>query len=157
MTGILTGYAYVYANGDGDAIIGRVTSKKAVMMIHRGVAEPREVVENVKVGPYPLPSSLNLIREIDWIVYQRTGSVPYSRSALFIRDRGRCLYCGKPGNTMDHIMPKSRGGRAEWINAATACASCNGKKADRTPEEAGMPLLRAPYAPTYLDIYEPRS
>ena len=157
MTGILTGYAYVYATSDEDLMIGRVTYKKAVLMIHRGVAEPREVVENVRIGPYPLPSSLNLIREIDWIVYQRTGSVPYSRRALFIRDRGRCLYCDKPANTMDHIVPKSRGGRAEWMNAATACLSCNNRKADRTPEEAGMPLLRAPYAPTYLDIYQPRS
>lgn len=154
MSGILTGYAHVYANGG--EIVGRVTCKKAVMMIHRGVAVPRDVVEGVKVGPYPLPSSLNLIRQIDWVVYRKTGSVPYSRNALFIRDRGRCLYCNKPGNTMDHIMPKSRGGKSEWLNAATACLSCNNKKADRTPEEAGMPLLRAPYAPTFLDIYDPR-
>ncbi len=56
------------------------------------------------------------------------------------RDNFTCVYCGKYGYTVDHIMPKSRGGRNTWGNYATACLSCNGMKADRTPEEAGLPV-----------------
>lgn len=153
MEDLLVGQVPVYALTD--EIIARVPRRKAITMLHRGVAIPRDIIDDIKIGPYPLPSSLSLIREVDWIVYRRTGSVPYSRNALFIRDRGRCLYCNNPGNTMDHIIPKSRGGGAVWTNAATACLDCNNRKADRTPTEAGMPLLRAPYAPTYLDIYDP--
>lgn len=151
---MLVGNVPVYSVDD--QIVMKVDRRKAITMMHRGVAVAREVIEDVMIGPYPLPSSLALIREVDWIVYQRTGTIPYSRNALFVRDRGMCLYCGKPGDTMDHIYPKSRGGRAEWTNAATACFSCNNRKADRTPDEAGMPLLRVPFAPTYLDIHEPR-
>src|SRR5699024_7410134 len=110
-----------------------------------------------RVGPYGLPESLSLIREIDAEVYSRTGTVPYSRSGLFIRDRGICAYCLGPGDTMDHIMPKSRGGQAEWTNAVVACFDCNQRKADRTPDEAGRSLLRVPFPPTSLDLHAPPS
>lgn len=148
----LHGSTLIYAS---DEIIGRVTRRHAVTMIHRKVARVREAVEGVRIGPYALPESIDLIREIDWSVFRRTGTVPYSRSGLLIRDRGICGYCLGPGDTMDHIMPKSKGGRAEWTNAIVACKPCNGRKADRTPAEAGMPLLRVPFAPTYLDIHDP--
>ncbi|SMX66801.1 HNH endonuclease [Brevibacterium aurantiacum] len=111
--------------------------------------------DGLVVGPYELPASVDLIREIDRAVFVRTGTVPYSRRALFVRDRGRCCYCGEPGATMDHVMPKSRGGPAAWTNAVVACFDCNQRKADRTPEEAGMILLKPPFAPTWLDIYDP--
>lgn len=54
------------------------------------------------------------------------------------RDNYTCAYCGEYGNTVDHIFPYSRGGKNSWGNLVTACRSCNGKKADRTPAEAGM-------------------
>lgn len=150
--GVITGHAIIYAS---DEPVGRVARRHALTMLHRGVATVREAVKGVRVGPYELPESLDLIREIDRTLYARTGTVSYSRSALLIRDRRTCGYCGGPGETMDHILPKSRGGRAEWLNAIVACTACNQRKADRTPEEAGMMLLRAPFAPTYLDIYDP--
>ncbi|PCC45845.1 hypothetical protein CIK64_14060 [Brevibacterium aurantiacum] len=125
-------------------------------MLHRGVATVHTVETDRLFGPFEDPASIALIRQIDLAVFQRTGAVPYSRRALAIRDRGRCGYCGGLGDTMDHIMPKSRGGPASWTNAVLACRACNGRKADRTPEEAGMPLLVAPYAPTFLDIYDPK-
>lgn len=61
------------------------------------------------------------------------------------RDKFTCQYCGKYGNTVDHIQPQSRGGRNTWGNLVTACLACNGFKADRTPEEAGMvrPRIRS--------------
>ena len=61
-----------------------------------------------------------------------------TKAFIHQRDNFTCVYCGKYGNTLDHIHPKSRGGRNTWGNLATACLSCNGLKADRTPEEAGL-------------------
>lgn len=61
------------------------------------------------------------------------------------RDSFTCAYCGEYGNTVDHIQPKSRGGENTWANLVTACKGCNGRKADRTPEEAGMkrPVIKS--------------
>ena len=73
---------------------------------------------------------------------------------LRLRDGFTCQYCGTVASkrsrilTEDHVFPKSRGGDLSWLNAVTACQPCNGKKADRTPEEADMPLLQAPFVPT---------
>ncbi len=78
-----------------------------------------------------------------------------SGRALFARDRNTCLYCGEvfPTRqlTFDHIVPKSRRGRNIWTNAATSCRRCNHHKDDRTPEEAGMPLLAVPYEPNHAE------
>ena len=80
---------------------------------------------------------------------------PLTSRVLFARDRHTCLYCGREYPvrqlTFDHVTPRSRGGSNGWANAATACVRCNNHKADRTPEEAGMPLLAVPYAPNYAE------
>jgi 5-methylcytosine-specific restriction endonuclease McrA len=79
----------------------------------------------------------------------------YSRMSIFRRDNFKCQYCGdekkRPDLTVDHIIPKSRGGRSSWTNIATACKKCNWKKADRTPIEAGMKLLSVPRIPTWKE------
>lgn len=76
---------------------------------------------------------------------------PLSNRELFHRDRQICGYCGKelPGSrlTRDHIVPVSQGGKDVWMNVVTACRACNQTKSGRTPEQAGMQLLYAPYVP----------
>jgi 5-methylcytosine-specific restriction endonuclease McrA len=76
---------------------------------------------------------------------------------LFRRDRHTCAYCGEVFGDRDlqceHIQPESRGGAWSWMNLVTACAHCNGRKADRTPEEAGMPLLYLPYVPSRFENF----
>ncbi len=71
---------------------------------------------------------------------------------LFARDRHLCAYCGVSqhgrGLSRDHVIPVSRGGRDTWMNLVTACRACNTRKGNRTPEEAGMPLLYLPYVPS---------
>lgn len=151
----LTDRVPIYNPGSIETL-GVVPLRHAVLMLHRHVATIRDTREGPRIGPYPRPASVELIKEIAYAVYARTGTVPYSKGALKVRDRAICGYCGDSGNTMDHIVPKCRGGRAEWLNATIACRDCNEKKADRTPDEARMPLLRVPYEPTYLDIYAPR-
>jgi len=76
---------------------------------------------------------------------------PLNNRELFRRDRHRCAYCGVDFHyfrlTCDHVLPISRGGRSTWMNVVTACRQCNGAKRNRTPDEAGMQLLYAPYVP----------
>jgi hypothetical protein len=80
----------------------------------------------------------------------RTPAV--DREALFRRDRHLCAYCGQVFKdrdlTADHVMPESRGGAWSWMNLVSACRICNGRKDDRTPEEARMALLYLPYVPS---------
>ncbi len=90
--------------------------------------------------------------------YERMGGsgVVFSRRNLFRRDRHTCQYCGeRPGTeelTVDHVLPRSRGGRSEWENCVLACTSCNARKANRTPEEARMRLRKAPCKPHWTSL-----
>ncbi len=88
-------------------------------------------------------------------MWTRPYKPPLSNMALFRRDEFMCMYCGEtyasPILTRDHIIPKSRGGPDTWMNVVCACKVCNMKKADRTPEEAGMPLLAVPFVPNYAE------
>ena len=81
----------------------------------------------------------------------------FSKGKLFRRDRLTCAYCGQRFKERDlqceHIVPESRGGRWTWMNLVTACGVCNGRKADRTPEEAGMPLMYLPYVPSRFEDF----
>lgn len=86
--------------------------------------------------------------------YERE-TVYAERKILYGRDMHMCAYCGNVYKdyqlTIDHVMPRSRGGKNTWVNTVTACKPCNLRKADRTPEEAHMPLLYVPYA---VSIFE---
>lgn len=76
----------------------------------------------------------------------------FSKKAVFIRDNFTCQYCGKTINkpTLDHILPRCRGGVNSWTNVITACHTCNNKKSNKIPKEAGMKLLSSPCEPRYL-------
>jgi len=83
--------------------------------------------------------------------------VPYkkvvlTRKNILRRDGYKCSYCGRGDLTLtlDHIVPKARGGTDSWDNLVSACTKCNNKKGDRTPEEADMALLRKPFKPSHL-------
>src|SRR5579871_1265651 len=89
-----------------------------------------------------------------------TNAVTFSRRNIYKRDRYTCQYCGaQPGTeelTVDHVLPRSRGGISTWENCVLACVGCNKRKADRTPEQAGMPLRKAPVRPTWRPLYATR-
>lgn len=80
--------------------------------------------------------------------------VKYSRQTLFQRDKFKCAYCGykfdKNSLTVDHILPRSKGGHSNWSNTVSCCKPCNFKKADRTPEQANMKLLVKPKKPVWF-------
>jgi hypothetical protein len=81
----------------------------------------------------------------------------FSKHKLFRRDRMTCAYCGQRFAERElqceHIVPESRGGQWTWMNLVSACGPCNGRKADRTPEEAHMPLLYLPYVPSRFENF----
>lgn len=96
---------------------------------------------------YPAPS---VIRLQDYI-YIPFKSVMLTRQNVFKRDSHQCQYCGsKKALTLDHVLPKSRGGKSTWDNLATACQRCNSYKGDKTPSEAEMPLKQLPFKPSYV-------
>ena len=82
--------------------------------------------------------------------------IKFNRRNLFARDENRCQYCGKRFSTtelsLDHVVPRSRGGATDWINMVCACTSCNKRKGGRTPVEAHMRLIRRPVMPKRCPI-----
>lgn len=88
--------------------------------------------------------------------YRKRKQVSFTRYNVFLRDEFRCQYCGErlPANelTFDHVIPKSRSGFSSWENIVSSCGPDNMKKANRTPSEAKMKLLRAPFRPTPQEL-----
>lgn len=96
---------------------------------------------------FPMPSVIRLHK----YVYVPYKGMMLSRQNIFKRDSSMCQYCGSTNHlTLDHVIPKSRGGRTTWDNLVTACQSCNAKKGHRTPEEAHMTLKIKPYKPSFV-------
>lgn len=87
----------------------------------------------------------------------RQSTVTFSRRNIFKRDHTTCQYCGKrPGTselTIDHVLPRSLGGTSTWENCVLACTSCNARKANRTPEQAGMKIRQKPVRPAWKPMY----
>lgn len=87
----------------------------------------------------------------------RENAVTFSRRNIFKRDHTTCQYCGaRPGSselTIDHVLPRSQGGLSTWENCVLACVPCNAHKANRTPEQAHMRLLRRPRRPAWKPLY----
>ncbi len=96
---------------------------------------------------FPYPSVIRIKKYIN-IPYK---GVVLTRHNIFKRDQYNCQYCGTDKNlTIDHLIPKSKGGQSTWTNLVTACQTCNSKKGDFTPEEVGLKLQKRPYKPSYI-------
>jgi hypothetical protein len=130
-----------------------ISAKRALTLITKGVALVELATDRIIYPGIYLPSVIRLR------TYKR---VPIrmqvvSRKNIYIRDGHKCMYCGHSfvGQelTLDHVIPRSKGGKNEWGNLVAACGKCNHRKADRTPEEAGMQLLRKPLP---ANIHTPR-
>lgn len=96
---------------------------------------------------YEFPSVIRL-RKYARIPYK---NIVLTRKNIMKRDGNKCQYCGATKDlTIDHVVPKSRNGKDTWENLVTACNTCNHKKGNRTPHEAGMPLRREPFRPNHI-------
>ena len=92
----------------------------------------------------PVPS---VVRLTHYVRVPYRAHVGLSRRAVFARDGGRCAYCNGPAETIDHVMPRSRGGQHDWDNVVAACARCNHSKGDRLITELGWRLHSQPAPP----------
>jgi len=127
------------------------SAKRAIIMLFLGKAEVVEkddlVIHSVSMS-MPLPSVVRLG------LYVRVPSrnIVLSKRNIIKRDGHQCQYCGKREGpmTIDHVIPKSFGGKDSWENLVCACIECNNKKGHRTPEQSGLKLLRKPRKPNNI-------
>ncbi|GGV04086.1 HNH endonuclease [Streptomyces albospinus] len=132
--------------------LATVSLRRAVVL----VMQDKAVVEHAHPGmriraasvDVPVPRVIRLSRYVR-VPFRRRA--PWSRRGVLVRDQHRCAYCGKRATTVDHVVPRSHGGGDTWLNTVASCAEDNHRKADRTPEQAGMQLLRRPFEPTPAD------
>lgn len=131
--------------------LGLTTIRRGVILVQNETADAVTLSQHFLRTPsrrVPVPSVIRLRR----MIRRPLGRLSLNRRNVLRRDLFTCQYCGLKSSslTIDHVVPKSRGGRDTWENLVAACHACNTRKGDRTPEEAGMPLLRRPKAPGYL-------
>jgi hypothetical protein len=127
-----------------------VSFPHAVKMLFRGVAVVHEADADRRIGPHPWPKVLRLVRYV--VAHWMYQPAAYGRDAVLRRDRRRCAYCGGTADTIDHLVPRSRGGGWTWRNTVAACGRCNSRKGNRTPAEAGMQLRFEPWVPTRAEV-----
>ncbi|MBN9398614.1 MAG: HNH endonuclease ['Candidatus Kapabacteria' thiocyanatum] len=128
------------------------STKKALLLLVLTKAEIVEERTTLSIrtvrSSYPFPSVIRLS------AYLRVPfrKIELSRKNILRRDGFRCMYCGTPQTplTIDHVIPRSRGGMDQWENLVCACVHCNNKKGNRTPEEAGMRLATIPRKPHHV-------
>ncbi len=133
-----------------------VSVKRAIVLL---LKEKAELVEAAKAQVRAERLVLNwplVIRLVTYVPLPRRLPLPLSRRTVLARDLYTCQYCGEqPGRTeltVDHILPRSRGGLTTWDNVVAACGPCNRRKGNRTPEEAGMKLLSEPTRPRFVAV-----
>jgi 5-methylcytosine-specific restriction endonuclease McrA len=135
--------------------------RRAHVLVWKGKAEVLEKLDrplHSASATFPWP---HVIRLTAYVRVPRTVQRRISRRALFARDGWRCVYCGTSGGrmTLDHVIPRSRGGESVWENVVTSCGPCNLRKADRLPEEAEMQLAHPPRPPApvlFIKLATPR-
>lgn len=131
-----------------------ISVQRAIILLLKEKAEMVEAAaEYLHAARTTLPVPL-VIRLVYYVRIPHPVTLAPTRRSIALRDRYTCQYCGQaPGRsllTIDHILPRSRGGQTTWDNIVTACRACNMRKGDRTPEEAGMELRKRPGRPHYL-------
>ena len=150
----------------------QTTVRLAFDMLWRGVAVAIEEGPEM-FGPVPVPRVLKLVRFVKatWLYGRRNPGRPRyeagskvtwdpipHREAVFTlenllrRDGHRCAYCGGEATTFDHVVPRSKGGPSEWLNALSACEPCNSAKADLSLDELDWTPLWQPWTPTVQDL-----
>jgi 5-methylcytosine-specific restriction endonuclease McrA len=125
-------------------------ARRAFVLVDRGKAEVLENSRGYLRSPsivFEIPSVIRLV----YIIRRPRSQGRLCRRDVFLRDRYTCQYCGRRTRdlTLDHVLPRNRGGQHDWENVVAACKSCNHRKAGRTPHEAHMHLIRQPTRPSY--------
>jgi 5-methylcytosine-specific restriction endonuclease McrA len=133
-----------------------VSTQRAVVLLLKEKAQIVEAAEAwVRAQSWSIPQPL-VIRLVYYVRIPHRLSLPISRRTVLARDNFTCQYCGghpdRSELTIDHVLPRCRGGKSTWDNVITACSRCNQIKGDRTPAEAGMRLRTTPQKPRYVAL-----
>ena len=125
------------------------TVRRAHVLVFKGKAEVLEEHETPLHSATDTFARPHVIRLVQYVKVPRAVQRKISRRALFARDGWRCMYCGTTNGrlTLDHVVPRSRGGDSVWENVVTSCAPCNMRKGNRLPDEIKMTLRKPPRAP----------
>lgn len=134
-------------------VLSRIPWQEAVRLVLRGavyIVEVHTPAVHVRSPSLEieLPASVAL-RQYVHLPYQPDKRA--TREGVLVRDGRRCVYCGGRADTVDHVLPRCRGGGDTWFNLVAACQPCNGAKGSRTPQEAGMTMIREPFEPKERD------
>ncbi|CAN5632539.1 HNH endonuclease [soil metagenome] len=125
-----------------------VTVRRAAVLVLGGKAEllhgHEEQLMRSATIVLAVPSVIRLSR---FVLVPYHATVPLTRRAVLRRDRHACSYCGQSASTIDHVVPRSRGGSHAWDNVVACCLACNGRKGDRLLSELGWQLRHTPYTP----------
>lgn len=136
-------------NADGTPI-NMASFKQGYLLIHKGKAQVLAYEENQAINSEKLTFNKPVVIQLNKYVVMPYKKLNLSKTNIFKRDKHTCVYCGsKEKLTLDHIMPKSRGGKNTWENLVTACFPCNHRKGARTAIEAGMKMINIPVMPSY--------
>ncbi|WP_377271418.1 HNH endonuclease [Peterkaempfera sp. SMS 1(5)a] len=130
--------------------LGVVSMRRALILVLNNKAvslEDSGITMHSATSAVTAPSVVRLTR---FVRVPFRGPVPLTRRALFARDNGRCVYCGAAATSVDHVVPRSRGGQHRWDNVVAACRRCNHVKSDRHLSELGWRMKRPPAPPTGL-------
>ena len=132
------------------------SARRAIILSFQGKVEVIANKENTHIRTvrkdYALPAVVRLWN-YKHVPYKR---IVLTRKNVLIRDNKQCQYCGttKGAMTVDHIIPKTLGGRDSWENLVCSCAKCNNIKGDKSPEKAGMKLIKRPIRPTFITFIQ---
>jgi len=124
--------------------------RRAHVLVWKGRAEILEATDGQLRSATTAFARPHVIRLVTYVRVPRAVTRRISRRVLFARDGWQCAYCGSGSNrlTLDHIVPRSRGGTSIWENVVASCAPCNHRKGDRLLEETSMSLRTVPRPPT---------
>lgn len=136
--------------------VSRVNIKRAIALLVTGKAEPLDF-SNGNGYTVRSPSVVILVPEQIRLTITDAERVwrvpPVNRREVLRRDKHACQYCGSTKKlTLDHVIPRSKGGNHTWDNVVIACERCNSRKGDRTPQQAGMILRTKPKAPMHPTV-----
>lgn len=141
----------------GGQVVANVSRKRGLNYIlsEKGVSllDSDEVVSSASVI-MPAPSIVLLNTLTPYRRERRNCGIPWTRRGVLQRDKSTCAYCSRAASTVDHIVPKSKGGRNEWLNTVAACLTCNSRKGDQDLAEFGKPLRYLPRLPINDDQRE---
>ena len=137
-----------------------ISWKKAIKLIVKGKAESIETKTKININggmnAFSLSTIIRLVVDIPWRAHK--SRMKFSRRNIMIRDSHKCQYCekrlGKSNHTIDHVVPRARGGQTTYTNCVACCRDCNNRKGDRRLEESGMDLKITPKRPGFMVLYK---